>query len=98
MLQMLLSEWIVRFFLLYLFVVGGVALIRRQQKAVSPPFAFFPITDIRDRWPVRESWSAAARAKGWVKYPERDKHGIRIGRQQPNDGTFWGNGEASRYT
>jgi hypothetical protein len=98
MLQMLVSEWVVRFFLLYLFVVGGVALIRRQQKAVSPPFVFFPITDIRERWAVRESWSAASPANGWDKYPKRDKSGIRIGRKEPGDGTFWGSSDAFRYT
>jgi hypothetical protein len=97
MLQMLLSEWIVRIFLLYLFVVGGVALIRRQQKAVSPPFVIFPIADIRDRWAVRGALSAASRAMWWDKYPKRDKDGIRIGRKESSDGTYRRNGDGLTY-
>jgi hypothetical protein len=97
MLQMLLSEWIVRFFLLYLFVVGGVALIRRQQKAVSPPFVFFPISDISHRWAIGQSWTATSWAMGWDKYPKRDKSGIKIGRKDPSEGTFWRNGGGFGY-
>lgn len=97
MLQMLLSEWIVRFFLLYLFVVGGVALIRRQQKAVSVPFVFFPVADICERWAVRGSWGSAPRAMWWDKYPKRDKSGIRIGRKEPSDGEFRRHNDDLRY-
>jgi hypothetical protein len=97
MLQMLLSEWIVRIFLLYLFVVGGVALIRRQQKAVAAPFVFFPVSGICDRWAVHSSWCAASRATWWDKYPKRDKCGIRIGCKEPSDGKFWRNDDGWGY-
>jgi hypothetical protein len=97
MLQMLLSEWIVRFFLLYLFVVGGVALIRHQQQAVARPFVFSPLSDIHARWEARKSWCAASSALGWDKYPTRDKLGIQIRCRERSDGAFWRNSDGLRY-
>ncbi len=89
MLQMLLSEWIVRFFLLYLFIVGGVGLIRHQQQAVARRFDFSPITDIRDRWAARATWSKAPRTMRFGKDTVRDNSGIRIGRKVHDNGEFW---------
>ena len=97
MLQMLLSEWIVRLFLLYLFVVGGVALIRRQQQAVARPFVFSPLSDIQVRWAAHKSWCAASRALWWDKYPIRDKLSIQIRPKERSDGAFRRKGDGSRY-
>lgn len=97
MLQMLLSEWIVRFFLLYLFVIGGVALIRHQQQAVARRFVFSPVSDIRQRWAARATWSTAPRAMWWDKYPTRDHSGIRIGHKKRIGGEFRRDGDALRY-
>ena len=91
MIQMLLSEWIVRIFLLYLFVVGGLVLIRHQQRAVSRPFVFSPVTDIHARWAAHNNWWANSRPIWWDKYPKRDNLGVRIGRGEPSDGEFWRN-------
>jgi hypothetical protein len=97
MLQMLLSEWIVRFFLLYLFVVGGVALIRHQQQAAARPFVFSPVSDIHARWTARKTWCVASRAQCWDKYPIRDKLGIQVGSKERSDGAFRRNGDGLRY-
>ncbi len=97
MLQMLLSEWIVRFFLLYLFVVGGVALIRHQQQAVARRFVFSPVSDIRQRWAALATWSTAPRAMWINKYPARDNSGIRIGHTEKNNGEFWRDRDGLKY-
>jgi hypothetical protein len=97
MLQMLLSEWIVRFFLLYLFVVGGVVLIRHQQQAVARRFVFSPVSDIRQRWALRATWSALPRTMWFDKYPARDKSGIRIGYKERNNGEFWRDRDGLKY-
>jgi len=89
MLQLLLSDWIVRFFLLYLFVVGGLALIRRQQQAVSSPSLRLPLADIRDRWADREKWRAISHRPWWSLYNIEDKFSIRIGSDRWGDGQFW---------
>ncbi len=88
MLQVLLSEWIVRIFLLYFFVVGGIAIIRHQQQAVSRPFVFFPLNDVRERWAALATWKAAPRARWWDKYCTRDNSGIRIGRKERRKDEF----------
>jgi hypothetical protein len=97
MIQMLLSEWIVRFFLLYLFVVGGVALIRHQQQAVARPFVFSPISNIHVRWEARKAWCVGSRAPWWDQYPIRDKLGIQVGPKKWSDSAFWRNGDGLRY-
>jgi hypothetical protein len=87
MLQMLLSDWIVRFFLLYLIVVGGLVFIRRERQTMSASFVCFPFADIHDRWMALET----RRAPWWDKYNQvlRDKHGIRIGLREQSNGKFW---------
>lgn len=97
MLQMLLSEWIVRIFLLYLFVVGGVALIRHQQQAMARPFVFSPVSDIHARWEARKVWCTASQATWWDKYCIRDKLGIQNGSTERSDGAFRRNGDGLRY-
>ncbi len=97
MLQILLSEWIVRVFLLYLFVAGSLALIRRQRQAVSAPLVSLPGTGICDRWADQWSWCAASHTAWWDKYKIRDKIGIRIGRSERSDGEFWRNGDGLSY-
>lgn len=97
MIQMLLSEWIVRIFLLYLFVVGGVALIRHQQQAVARPFVVSPVADIHARWAAQRNWCASWRALWWDKYPIRDKLGIQAGPKKWSDDAFRRNSDDFRY-
>lgn len=97
MLQMLLSEWIVRIFLLYLVVVSGVALIRHQQQAVSRPFFFSPVSDVHERWAALASENATSRAMWWGKYLTRDKSGIRIGNRKRGSGEFRRDGDRMGY-
>ncbi len=94
---MFLSLWIVRIFLLYLFVVGGLALIRRPQRAVSRQFVSSPVSDIRDRWTANATWYAAPCAMGFDKYPKRDNSGIRIGYKERCNVAFWRDGDGLRY-
>jgi len=98
MLQMLLSDWIVRIFLLYLFVVGGLALILHRQPAISRPVVSSPLSDIRDRWAARATWWVASCEMWFAKYPTRDNSGIRIGYNERNNSEFWRDGDGLRYT
>lgn len=97
MIQLILSEWSVRVFLLYLFVAGSVALIRRQRQAVSAPFVFLPVTGISDRLATQWKWSVLARTAAWDHYHLRDKTSIKIGYQEGNDGKFCGNDNGLNY-
>ena len=97
MIQMLLSEWIVRLFLLYLFVVGGVALIRHQQQAAARPFVVSPVSDIHARWAAQKNGCAASPALWWDKYPIRDTLGIQADPKQWSGDAFWRNGDGLRY-
>lgn len=88
MLQILLSEWIVRVFLLYLFVACSVALIRHQRQAVSSPLVSRCGVGICDRWADQWSWCAVPRATWGDKYKFKDKNGIRVDRREQSDGKF----------
>jgi hypothetical protein len=97
MLQMLLADWIVRFFLLYLIVLGGLVFIRRERQTVVSPFIRLSLADIRERWAIRGAWCAASHGPWWDKYHLRDKHAIRIGLREQSDETFWRNGNGLSY-
>jgi hypothetical protein len=97
MLQLLLSEWIVRLFLLYLCVAGSVALIRRQRSDECSPFVFLPLDHIRERWAERGTWRAAWHTTWPDQHNLRDKHGIRIDRETRRDGQFWSHYDGLRY-
>lgn len=79
MLQMILSEWIVRVFLAYLFLVGTVAIIRRERPTLSLPFDFVYLPGIGERWAGRGDWCAVARGNWW------NKCGLRIGYVENRD-------------
>jgi hypothetical protein len=98
MLQLLLSEWIVRFFLLYLVVAGSVALIRRQQPAECSPFVFLPLDHIREHWAGRGAWCAASHIAWWGQHNLRNPRGIRIGHEtQSDDKLLWKRNDGLRY-
>jgi hypothetical protein len=95
MLQMLLSDWIVRFFLLYLIVVGGLVFIRREKQTISSPFIRLARIDSPDHWPSPGTW----RSLWWDQYNHllRDKNGIRIGSGERGKDWFWRNNNGLRY-
>jgi hypothetical protein len=88
MLQMIYSDWIVRFFLLYLVLVGGLTLMRRQRPRLSPPFDFLVLTSLnetstdRGRWcaELRERWLSAYGTKDAYRPPSESKIRTKIDR------------------
>jgi hypothetical protein len=94
---MLLSDWIVRFFLLYLFVVGGLVFIRRERQTAASPFLRLSLADVREHWAIRETWCAASRMPWWDKYNLKDKNGIRIGLSERTNEAFWRNYDGLSY-
>lgn len=95
--QLILSEWSVRVFLLYLFVVGSVAVIRHQRQVVSVPFVFLPVASICDHLTAQWKWSVPARAPAWDQYHLRDKRSIRIGQRKWSDGKYFGPDKGLSY-
>jgi hypothetical protein len=79
MLQMILSEWIVRVFLAYLLLVGAIALIRRERPTLCLPFDLVCLPGIGERWAGRGEWCAVSRANWWKKC------GLRIGYVERHD-------------
>jgi hypothetical protein len=93
MLQILFSEWIVRVFLVYLFLVGGAAILRRERPELSLPFDLLCLPIIRERWAGRGEWCAVSPLHWWAKY------GTRTGYVERRDVRLWkkSNGKGLTY-
>lgn len=63
MLEIIFSEWIVRGFLLYLIVVGGVALLRRGRSPEPLDFALLFLPIFAEKWGRRWANDAFFRAR-----------------------------------
>lgn len=83
MLQLLFSDWIVRFFLLYLLFVGSLTIIRRQRPQLSLPFDLLVLNALNDRWRVQAMPFADLRGK-WL-----GAKGGRINYRQPSESSVW---------
>ncbi len=68
MLQVILSDWLVRGFLLYLLLAGCAALLRRGRSAAPSPFGFLYLAGIGEKWNRRGAAYLVPR-EGW-----RDHH------------------------
>jgi hypothetical protein len=93
MLQILLSEWLVRVFLLYLLVVGCAAIVRRERPDLALPFDLLCLPIIRERWAGRRDWCAISAVPWWNKY------GVRVGYVEQRELRLWkkSNGNGLRY-
>ncbi len=74
MLQMIYSDWIVRFFLLYLILVGGLTLLRRQRPRLSSPFDFLVLASLDNPWLGRRTWCAELRERWLSAYGMMDAY------------------------
>jgi len=83
MLQLLYSDWIVRFFLLYLLLVGGLMLSRRQRHDLPSPFGILALANRNDRWNGPRTWCPNPRTRWSNTYrprigpEEQSERGIR---------------------
>ncbi len=93
MIRILLSEWLVRVFLLYVLIVGCAAIIRRERPDLSLPFDLLCLPIIRERWAGRGEWCAISAVPWW------DRFGVRIGYVDHRDERLWkkSKGKGLRY-
>lgn len=83
MLQILFSEWIVRVFLVYLFLVGGAAILRRERPALTSPFNLLYPPNVYEHWAGRDAWCAVSPLAWWARY------GTRVGYVERRDMRLW---------
>lgn len=83
MLHLLASDWTVRFFLVYLVLVGGLTLFRRPRLEMPSSLNFLVLTNVND--PRMERWIhyGQASAKEWCI------EDTRIGFRRLHDSNIW---------